>query len=406
VIGDPRRLDLCPERLARIDAHLQRRYLDGGKIPGALTLVARRGEVAHRSVLGLRDLERDLPLTEDTIFRIYSMTKPIASVALLTLYEEGHLSLTDPVHRFLPGWRDLQVFEQGNHPRFVTRPCERAMPVHDLLTHTSGLTYGFLERSNVDRAYRKLGVGDRKAGSTLRDMAETLAELPLEFSPGTAWNYSVSTDVVGHLVEVISGLALDRFLQERIFGPLGMVDTGFQVPERNRERFAACYTRRRNKSLRLEDDPQDSPYVRDVTFFSGGGGLVSTASDYLRFCQMLLNRGALGDARILGPRTVDWMTENHLPGDQLLPDLAVGRFGETPYDGRGFGLGFSPVVDPVQARRLGSAGEYGWGGAASTLFWIDPVEELIVIFLTQLIPSATFDFRGQLQSIVYGALLD
>ena len=402
----PEDVGLSSERLARIDRHLLEHYVGPGKIAGCLAWVARRGEVVHRSALGSRDLARGLPMTDDTLFRIYSMTKPIASVALMLLFEEGRFSLTDPVHRFLPAFRDLGVFAQGRHPSFVTRPPERAMTVHDLLTHQSGLTYGFMQRTNVDAAYRKLGIGERKPGSTLANLIDTLATLPLEFAPGSAWNYSVSTDVVGRLVEVISGLPLDRFLGERLFVPLGMRDTGFEVPARERARFAACYTRGPGKRLVLEDDPEQSPWTHDVTLFSGGAGLVSTAHDYLRFCEMLRRGGALDGVRILSKKTIELMTANHLPGGQDLTQCAIGAFAETKYEGQGFGLGFSVVLDRVRAATTASSGTYGWGGAASTIFWIDPQEEIVAIFLTQLIPSRTFDFRGQLQAIVYGALTD
>jgi len=406
ITARPEDVGFSSERLAQIDRHLLERYIEPGKIAGAMAVVCRHGEIVHATPLGRRDLERDRPMTEDTLFRIYSMTKPITSVALMSLVEQGHLAISDPVHRFIPEWRDLRVFAQGNHPHFLTVPCERAMTVKDLLTHTSGLTYGFMERTNVDAAYRKLGIGDRKAGATLRDMILDLATLPLEFSPGTAWNYSVATDVLGYIVEVVSGQSYDEFLRRRIFEPLDMRDTGFQVPRADVGRFAANYARRRNKSLKLEDDPENSVYAGDVTFFSGGGGLVSTGRDYMRFCQMLLNGGEFDGARILGRKTVEWMTMNHLPGNAELSEMAVGRFAETPYDGRGFGLGFSVTTDPARSVTLGSAGEFAWGGAASTIFWVDPVEDLTVVFLTQLMPSATFDFRGQLMAIVYSALVD
>jgi CubicO group peptidase (beta-lactamase class C family) len=261
-----------------------------------------------------------------------------------------------------------------------------------------------MQRTNVDAAYRRLGIGEAKPGGTLAELADTLATLPLEFSPGSAWNYSVSTDVVGRLVEVISGQPLDRFLRDRIFAPLGMHDTGFEVPAAARSRLATCYARGPGKRLVVEDDAEQSRYAREVTLFSGGGGLVSTARDYLRFCEMLRCGGAFAGARILSRKTVEWMTLNHLPGGQDLGACALGPFAETKYEGQGFGLGFSVVLDRVRGATPASPGTYGWGGAASTLFWIDPAEELVVIFLTQLVPSRTFDFRGQLQAIVYGAI--
>jgi CubicO group peptidase (beta-lactamase class C family) len=401
----PEEVGLSSERLARIDRHLERRYVDQKKIAGALTLVARRGKVAYLSPIGMADLERGRPMREDAIFRIYSMTKPVASVALMTLYEHGQFQLDDPVSKFIPSWREQRVYEGGNHPAFMTRPVDRPMSIRDLLTHTSGLTYGFMERTNVDRAYRRLGIGERTG--TLAEMVEQLARLPLEFSPGTRWNYSVSTDVVGHLVEVISGRRLDVYLREEIFEPLGMADTGFFVPPEKLERFATNYSRLPDKSLKIEDEPQSSPYARPPTFFSGGGGLVSTAGDYLRFCRMLLGGGELDGARVLGRKTIELMTMNHLPDGQDIAALNLGgQFSQVEYVGVGFGLGFSVTLDLARAQIVGSPGEYAWGGAASTAFWIDPAEELVVIFMTQFMPSGTFNFRGQLKSIVYPAIVD
>jgi len=401
---EPKEVGLSGERLARIEKHLRERYVEPGKIPGCTTLVARAGRVAYFDVQGQRDLERQRPLTPDTIFRIYSMSKPITSVALMSLWEEARFLLDDPVDKIIPSWKNLRVFEQGNHPHFLTRRPERAMTIRDLLTHTSGLTYGFMERSNVDAAYRKLGFGrTNERGEDLQTMIDHLAELPLEFSPGTRWNYSVSTDVCGYLVEQLSGMRLDDFLRERIFEPLGMSDTSFEIDEARLDRFAANYARTRRRTLHLEDDPQHSSYL-NVSFLSGGGGLVSTAADYLRFCEMLRCGGELDGQRILGRRTIETMTRNHLPEGRDLTQMALGRFAETPFAGTGFGLGFSVILDPTLGVGVGSVGEYAWGGAASTIFWIDPREDLIVIFMTQLMPSTTFNFRGQLKQLVYSAL--
>jgi CubicO group peptidase (beta-lactamase class C family) len=403
----PEDVGLSSERLARIDVHLRRRYVDPGKIPGALTVVARHGKVAFRSAIGLRDREREQPMTEDTIFRIYSMTKPITSVAVMMLSEHGHFQLDDPVHRFLPELRGLRVYQAGSWPRFVTTRCERPMTVRDLLRHTSGLTYGFMERTNVDAAYRALGLGgEKRFDGTLQEFTEKLAQLPLEFSPGSAWNYSVSTDVLGRIVEVISGRPFGAYLREEIFEPLGMVDTGFCVPPEQAERLAACYGRTFSKKTVLNDDPATSPYLEPAKFESGGGGLVSTAADYLRFCEMLRCRGELDGVHIIGGRTLDYMTRNHLPGGADLAELSTGLFSEVAYEGQGFGLGFSTILDPVASPQIGSVGEFAWGGAASTIFWVDPAEDLVVLFLTQLMPSQTFNFRGQLKQIVYGAIVE
>jgi CubicO group peptidase (beta-lactamase class C family) len=391
--------------LARISDHLMKRYIEPGKIAGALPVVYRKGALAYFEPLGRMDVERDKPMREDTIFRIYSMTKPITSVALMMLYEDGLFQLNDPVHRFIPQWRDLAVYEAGSVPNFLTRPVERAMTIKDLFTHTSGLTYGFMNRTNVDHAYRKLGIGAGE-GITLRTMIDALAKVPLEFSPGTRWNYSVATDVLGYLVEVMSGLSFDEYLRRRLFEPLGMKDTGFSVAGDAVGRFAANYSRGADKKLRREDDPQNSVYLKPRTFFSGGGGLASTAHDYLRFCRMLLNGGELDGARILGRKTIELMTRNHLPNDEDLTRWALGSFSETANEGYGFGLGFSINLGPARTATIGSAGEYAWGGAASTIFWVDPAEELAVILMTQFMPSATFNFRGQLKTLVYPAIVD
>lgn len=340
----------------------------------------------------------------DTIFRIYSMTKPITSVALMMLYERGLFQLGDAVHDFIPEFAGLRVNRYGRYPNITTEPVLRPMTIRDLLTHTSGLTYGFMERTNVDAAYRKAGIGDGKG--SLTDMIRKLATIPLEFSPGTRWNYSVATDVVGYLVERLSGERFDEYLRNHVFEPLRMVDTGFSVPEDKLDRFAANYTRSADKKLVLFDDPVGSAYARPVTYFSGAGGLVSTIPDYFRFTEMLRRGGELDGVRLLGPRTVRYMRQNHLPNGQDLASLALGSFGETRYEGVGFGLGFSVTLDPVRAQVPTSTGEFGWGGMASTAFWIDPVLDLTVIFMTQLVPSSTFNFRGQIRSIVNGAVLE
>ena len=402
----PEDVGLSSSRLARIGDHMKR-YIDAGKIAGTLTLVARRGQVAYLEPQGHLEIERRRPVTADAVWRIYSMTKPITSVGLMMLYEEGRFQLDDPVHRFIPSWQNLRVFVGGNYPTFKTAPVERPMTIRDLLSHTSGLTYGFMERTNVDAAYRKLGVADQtRSGYTLQDMVDTLGELPLEFSPGTRWNYSVATDVIGHLIEVISGQRLDAYLRERILDPLGMRDTGFVLEDQQVARFAANYERQGDGSLKMIDNPEQSSY-RKRSFFSGGGGLLSTAPDYFRFTSMLQNMGELDGTRLLGRKTVELMTMNHLPGGQDLTDLAqAGMFTETAYAGVGFGLGFSVQQSPARAQILGSAGEFAWGGAASTAFWIDPAEDLIVIFMTQLMPSSSYPLRRELRVLTYASLVD
>ena len=394
------------ERLKRIDRFLQDRYVGSGRMPCAQLLVARGGEVAHQSVLGQQDPERGVALAEDTVFRIYSMTKPVTSVALMSLVEEGLIALDDPVARHIPEWAGLGLFQAGVPGGFLTVPPERPMQVVDLLRHTSGLTYSFQYRSNVDAAYRQLNLEGFHGERDLQGMIETLARLPLEFSPGSAWNYSVSTDVVGYLVQKLAGKPLDQVFRERIFAPLKMVDTGFFVREDQLPRFAACYEATPQGGLKLQDDARTSPFLAPPKLLSGGGGLVSTAADYLRFTRMLLNGGELDGARILAPRTLKLMTANHLPGGGDLTRHSRSLFSESTYAGVGFGLGFAVVFDPLQTLLPSSPGEFYWGGMASTAFWCDPVEDIIAIFMTQLLPSSATTVRRELRTLVYSALLE
>jgi len=402
----PEEVGLSSTRLARIDDHLRERYIEPGKISGAYTLVARRGQLAHASVLGHMEMEQKRPLQENAIFRIYSMTKPITSVATMMLYERGLFQLRDPVHKFIPAFAKQGVFRMGNYPNFLTDPPSRPMRIKDLLCHMSGLTYGFMHRTPVDAGYRKAGLEGARSSGNLEETVEKIASLPLEFSPGERWNYSMATDVLGYLVQVVSGKPFEQFLRDEIFEPLGMGDTGFFVPPEKQPRLPACYERRMDRKLVLQDDPATSPYLAPPAFPSGGGGLVSTGHDYLRFAEMLRRGGELDGARIVSRKTLELMTENHLPGDVDLTSMAQGSFSETPYEGVGFGLGFSVNLGPGRTGAAGSAGEFAWGGAASTAFWVDPAEDLCVVFLTQLLPSATYDFRAQLRAIVYGSIID
>jgi CubicO group peptidase (beta-lactamase class C family) len=390
------------KRLERITDHLVARYVEPGKIAGCQVLVARHGCFAYHRSFGLADLERSIPVREDTVWRIYSMTKPVTSVALMTLYEQARFQLSDPIHRFLPEWRDQKVCvaESDGCGRLV--PVEKAITVRDLLTHTSGLTYGFDPEHPVDRLYAEAGVAGREL--PLEEFSHRLAGLPLKFQPGAHWHYSLATDLCGRLVEVISGLPFDRYLKEVIFEPLGMVDTGFALPADAVDRFAANYVRRPDKSLQLFDDPRQSQYLHAPRLFSGGGGLLSTTADYFRFADMLRRGGELDGVRILGRRTLAFMVRNHLPRGASMADFALGGYSETSPEGTGFGLGFAVTLDPVEAQAVGSAGEFYWGGAASTIFWVDPVEDLVVIFMTQLLPSGTFNFRGQLRQLIHQAL--
>lgn len=394
---------LSTERLARIDRLLQTRYLDTRKLPCAVTLIEHKGKIVHHGSLGYMDVERARPVREDTLFRIYSMTKPITSIAFMMLVEEGAVALDEPVHRHIPEWRDLAVFEAGFMETFRTRRISRPMRIVDLLRHTSGLTYGFQQRTNVDAAYRKCGLGEVGGPVGLDAMIEGLAKMPLEFSPGDAWNYSVSTDVLGYLVGRISGVPFERFLRERIFDPLGMHDTDFHVPAHKAARLAACYRFTPTAPMQLVDDPHESALLAPPAFVSGGGGLVSTLPDYLRFARMLLNGGSLDGVRIVSPKTLELMTANHLPDGKDLTQLSVSLFSEATYAGVGFGLGFAVTLDPAKTLMPGTAGDFSWGGMASTYFWVDPREELIVIFLTQLMPSSTYPLRRELRTLVYSA---
>ena len=390
----------------RVEAHLKHRYIDAGRFPGAQMLVYRRGKVVHSAVQGFADVERKSPMKDDTIFRIYSMTKPITSVAFMMLFEEGRVALDEPVQKYIPEWNNLGVFQAGTLPAFLTKPPSRPMLIVDLLRHTSGLTYGFQQRSNVDAAYRERRIEEIERPRTLQLMIDDLSRLPLEFSPGEAWNYSVSTDVIGYLIGKISGTPFDQFLRERIFNPLGMNDTDFFVPPDKAHRLAACYSSDGKGGMKLQDDPTTSSFLSPPSFISGGGGLCSTAADYLTFCRALLSGGELDGVRLIGPKTLALMTSNHLPGGSDLYTMSRSLFSEAAYNGIGFGLGLAVTMNPAQTLLPGSAGEYFWGGLASTAFWIDPAEELIAVFMTQLMPSSSYPIRRELRTMVYAAITD
>jgi CubicO group peptidase (beta-lactamase class C family) len=397
-------------RLTRITEHFNRAYLEPGKIAGGQVLVARHGEVAHFENFGSRDLERGKPVEEDTIWRIYSMTKPITGVALMSLYERGLFQLSDPIHRFIPEWRDLKVQETADDGSTRLVEPHRPMSVRDVLMHMSGFSYESLAAARQAPVEGEAGRATTSAMDgqlTLETMVGPLAQQPLQFHPGEHWLYGISTDICGRLVEILSGQRFDEYLQDALFDPLGMVDTGFRVPDDKVDRFAANYRRNSQKKLVLLEDPETSAYRRQRAFLSGGGGLVSTMPDYYRFCQMLVNGGELDGTRILGPKTVEVMASNHLPGGGQLRDYALASsYGEVGFDGMGFGLTMAVSQGPVATQVIGSTGEYMWGGAASTIFWIDPAEQLVVIFMTQLMPSRTFNFRSQLKTLVYPAIVE
>ncbi len=403
----PEDLGFSSERLTRV-GELCRRYVDSGRIPCAQVAVARAGTTVYEATYGMADLAAGEPLRDDAVFRIYSMTKPITSIAVMQLYEQGLILLENPVGRFIPELADPVVWVAGDIEMYDTRPASRQVTVRDLLTHTSGLTYGFQHQHPVDAMYRRIQLGDFALPDF--DLAEAmvhLGEMPLLFDPGTAWNYSVSIDVCGRIVEVVSGQTLDAYLRDHVFEPLGMVDTGFSVPDDQTDRFTANYALKPTDRTLFELDPREgSRYLSTPKFLSGGGGLVSTSADYLRFANALVHGGALDGERIIGRKTLAYMAQNHLPGQKTLNEMGQSTFAEVAMEGSGFGLGFSVVIDPAASAAVSSPGEYSWGGAASTLFWVDPVEQLAVVFMTQFMPSNHYPIRRQLKSVVYQALVD
>ena len=400
----PEQVGLSAQRLARISAWMKG-WVDSGKLPGVTVCVMRKGQLAFAETYGKMDVERNKPVRPDTIFRIYSMTKPLTSTAIMMLYEEGRFQLDDPISRFIPAFKNPRVYAGGSRGKIDSVPAEREITFRDLLTHTSGLTYGFMESNPVDALYRAKDCVEYGAAETsLKQVTEKLATFPLIAQPGKAWNYSVATDVLGYLVEVISGQPFEQYLVEKVIKPLGMIDTDFFVPAAKHERFAANYQAGADGKLQLIDDPGKSRYLSPRKVNSGGGGLVSTASDYLRFAKFMLNKGELDGVRLLGRKTVELMTMNHLKGD--MADMGMPRFSESTYYGVGFGLGFSVMIDPAKAHILGSPGEFAWGGAASTAFWCDPAEDMAVVLLTQLMPSSTYPIRRELRVLTYQAIVD
>jgi CubicO group peptidase (beta-lactamase class C family) len=407
---DPAEVGFDAARLDRLDRHFAR-YVDDGKLAGWLITVARHGKLAHVSAHGQRDIEAGLPVEPDTLWRIYSMTKPITSVAAMMLYEEGGFQLTDPVAKYIPSFGDVRVFVAGSDINYRTEPATEPIRIWHLLSHTSGLTYGFIRNHPVDAIYRANGFEwGSPRGADLAAVCDRFASMPLLFQPGSEWSYSVATDVLGRLVEVVSGQRLDQFFASRIFGPLGMTDTAFWAGPQDASRLAVLYNRSPQDGSLAKLEAMGKAAFHEPVYLSGGGGLVSTAADYNRLTQMLLQRpdspaGELDGARLLSPRTIAYMASNHLPGGADLESYGRALYAETSYDGVGFGLGFAVVLDPVRAKSLGSAGEFHWGGAASTAFWVDPVEQVTVTFFTQLMPSSTYPIRPQLRQLVYQALV-
>ncbi|MEJ8280669.1 serine hydrolase domain-containing protein [Pseudonocardia spirodelae] len=405
--ADPAEVGLDPARLARIDTHF-RRYVDDGRLAGWTIAVARHDRLVHLSHHGRRDVDSGTPVTDDTLWRIYSMTKPITSVAALMLAERGALELTDPVSRWIPAFAEQRVYRGGSAQNPGTEAAREPVRVHHLLSHTAGLTYGFHHAHPVDEIYRAKGFEfGAPSGMDLATACEHFASFPLLFQPGTEWNYSVATDVLGHVVEAASGRRLDEFLREEITGPLGMTDTVFSVPEGSpqAQRLATLYNARPGGGL-VENKVLARAATREPTFLSGGGGLLSTTGDYLRFARMLARGGELDGVRILGPRTLARATRNHLPGGGDLDSVGRPIFAESAFAGVGFGLGFSVVVDGAATKGFANEGTFAWGGLASTAFWVDPVDDIAVVFMTQLVPSSTYPIRSQLQTLVQQAVTD
>ncbi len=394
----PENVGMSTARLERVSRWAQR-YVDEGKLSGILAMIARKDKVCYSQTFGHRDRENGLAMEHDTLLRIYSMTKPITSVAVMMLYEEGCFQLDDPVSRFIPELDGLKVCtgEDARGPTTVGQSTP--ISVRHLLTHTAGLSYGFHPGSAVDRLYQNANVLD--PASTLEEMVHKLSQLPLAHEPGSVWRYSVATDVLGYLVEVVSGEAFDNFLAHRVFEPLGMVDTGFYVREDQLDRFAQLYGPGENGSMAPMESPLLGRFTRECALLSGGGGLVSTAGDYMRFCRMLLRGGELDGERLLSPRTVEMMSMNHLH-ESLLPM----KMGDHTMDGYGFGLGFSVLTNLRDAGVLGSVGDYAWGGAASTKFWIDPQQELIGVLMTQFMPNDYYPIRNEFQVLVNQAIVE
>ena len=401
-ISDASTLGFDAERLARIDSHLKSKYLDSGRMPHTALLIGRGDEIAHLSLQG--EARTGEALKEDHLFRIASMTKPITSIAFMQLVEQGKVALSHPVAKYIPEWKNQGVFVSGGGDQpFMTRPPERPMQIIDLLRHTSGLTYSFQERTPIDAAYRKAGF-ERFDGGDLEQMITTLADIPLEFDPGTSWNYSISTDVLGALIQRISGQKLDDYIRENIFEPLGMTDTHFQLPEDKVSRMPDCYTWHPRDKMKMYDTGADTAWVKSPKLLSGGGGLVSSLADYHRFCRMLLNEGTLDGQQIIGRKTLELMTANHLPGGGDLTQHSKALFSEAENAGAGFGLGFATTIDSAATGLQGSTGDFYWGGMFSTAFFVDPVEDIIMIFMTQLMPSSAYPVRREIKTMLYSAL--
>ena len=420
---NPEIVGMSGARLTRVSTWMQEQ-VQQERLAGCSVLIGRRGKIAFAEATGLADQSLQSSFELETIVRIYSMTKAVTTVAAMMLYEQGAFQLDDPVAAYLPEFSDTPVWLGGSAKLSDVEPQQTAMTIRHLMTHTSGLTYGFMQTNVVDEAYRKAHIEFPGTAASLAELVQTVAAQPLICQPGSSWNYSVSTDVLGRLVEVWSGQTLDEFFNERIFLPLAMLETGFHVSAENHDRFAALYAplsgggmssvaKKPDASevalrggLKLTEGSTDSRFLQPTQLYSGGGGLTGSIGDYARFCQMLLNGGVLDEQRLLGRKTVEYMRLNQLPDNKDMAAMGQPVWSETSYDGIGFGLGFAVVIDPVKAHIITSPGEHHWGGAASTFFWLDPAEDLFTVFFTQLMPSSTYPIRRELRTRVYQALVD
>ena len=394
----PEEVGMSSKRLERINTRMQH-YIDEDKLAGIVTLVARHGKVVHFEACGMQNIETNIPMSLDTVFRIYSMTKPIISVAVMMLYEQGHFLLTDPVSDYIPAFKKLKVCTKPGYNGLELHTPNCDMTIQHLLDHTAGLSYGFFEDSLIEAMYRDNKVLSRDI--TLEDMINRLADIPLIYHPGEAWRYSVATDVLGYLVQVVTGMPLELYLKENILHPLGMYETGFHVTDALASRFAAMYGLDESGGLKEIDSATNSDYLSPPQRPSGGGGLISTTSDYLRFTEMLLNNGELDGTRLLSRKSIELMTMNHLP-ESIMPIEIGGRY----LNGYGFGLGFRVMLNPAQAALIGSAGEYGWAGAANTHFWVDPKEAMIGIVMTQFMPSGHYPLANDFRVAAYQSIVD
>jgi CubicO group peptidase (beta-lactamase class C family) len=390
-------MDLAAPSLAcfeNLDRFIEREYIDSGRLAGAQLAISHHGSL-HEACFGHLDRERLRPMPPDALFRIFSMTKPITSVAFMMLVEEGLIGLEDPVSRYIPSWSNLSL--RGD------RAAGREMRITDLLSHTSGLTYGIQYRTEIDALYRK-ALSMKPDGQTLDEFVVALGRIPLEFDPGSVWNYSVSTDVLGYLIEKVSGRPFHQFLRQRVLDPLGMTDTDFWVPASKRGRLAECYVHRADERLGLPGTSFEADHSASPTFFSGGGGLVSTVKDYLSFCSVILNHGRSGNGRLLSRKTLQMMSTNHLPRGVDLSTAARGLFSGTNHAGIGFGLGWATTIDPMRALSPGNPGDAFWSGMANTFFWCDPSEDLSCVFMTQILPSDTYPLQRQIKTLAYRAI--